>query len=264
MRYCNFSLIVDNRSLYKPILLPSGPLGVEVNKLKKRYDYHIENFEFDEKVSNERIRCSGYIFWQRKQVIPSTLRGIQIYIRNVGIGLYDTGLMNFSTVNPTSRAGQMSGELYVEEGLERALNVDRNSFRETDAHYLALQQRLWNILGSGTKGDGIIGKSVESYYARKSRSDDEKYGFHINEMEQYVQNISNGNLGIAFSRKETQEPFTYKDGKIVVYENSPRWPKSRADRLQIQRILIAVKAAIESGKSREEILKILEELLLRN
>lgn len=259
----NFSLIVDNRQLFKPILLPSGPLGMDIKNLKMGYDYYIETFELDERVANERIKCSGYIFWQRKQVIPSTLRGIQIYIRNVGIGLYDSGLMNFSTVNPTSRAGQMSAEIYVEEGLERALNVDRNSFRETDAHYLALQQRLWTILGSGSVGDGIIGKSVESYYVRKNQSDDKNYDVHVNNMEHLVQDIGRGDLEISFSKRGIQEPISYKEGKITVYENSPRWPKSRADRLEVQRILIAVKAAIESGKSREEILKILEDLLLR-
>jgi hypothetical protein len=259
----NFSLIVDNRQLLKPILLPSGPLGVDVKKLKMGHDYFVETFELDEKVANERIKCSAYIFWQRKQVIPSVLRGIQIYIRNVGIGLYDSGLMNFSTVNPTSRAGQMSAEIYVEEGLERALNVDRNSFRETDAHYLALQQKLWTIIGSGSVGDGIIGKSVKAYYVRKNQSDDEKYELHVNDMKHLVHDIGKGDLEISFSKRGTQEPFSYTNGKITVYENSPRWPKSRADRLEVQRILIAVKAAIESGKSRDEILKILEDLLLR-
>ena len=260
----NFSLIVDNKPLLKPILLPSGPLGIEINKLEKGYDYHIETFEVNEKVDNEWIRCSGYIFWQRKQVIPSTLRGIQIYIRNVGIGLYDSGLMNFSTVNPTSRAGQMSAEIYVEEGLERALNVDRNSFRETDAHYLALQQKLWTVLGSGTKGDGIIGKSVQSYYSRKSRSDDEKYNIHTSELHEKVLSISKGNLELAFSKKASYEPYVYRNGKITVYENSPAWPKSRDERLGVQKIIIAVKAAIESKASPEEILSVLEDILLKN
>ena len=42
--------------------------------------------------------------------------------------------------------GQVSGEIYVKEGLESALNIDRSSFRETDSHYLAIRAHLWNLL----------------------------------------------------------------------------------------------------------------------
>jgi hypothetical protein len=42
--------------------------------------------------------------------------------------------------------GQVSGEVYVQEGLESALNIDRASFRETDPHYLALRAVLWKQL----------------------------------------------------------------------------------------------------------------------
>jgi len=114
----NFRVLVDNRSLLKPVLLPSGAVARE-DKIERGYDYYIETFGRDEPEDEEPLKYEGYMFWQRRQVEPSAVRGIQIYIRNVGIGLYDQTLMGFSVVNPTSRAGQISGEIYVEEGLER-------------------------------------------------------------------------------------------------------------------------------------------------
>src|SRR5207247_2568810 len=42
--------------------------------------------------------------------------------------------------------GQVTGEIYVEDGLEPALNIDRDSFRETDVHYQAMRAHVWELL----------------------------------------------------------------------------------------------------------------------
>jgi hypothetical protein len=258
----NFSLTVDNRPLFKPVLLPTGMSGVKDGSLKESLDYFIEPFEFDKEIDHERLKCKGYVFWQRKQIIPSSLRGIQIYIKNVGIGLYDHTLMNFANLNVTSRAGQISGEIYIEEGLERALNVDRNSFRETDAHYLALQQYLWEKIGSGKKGHGIFGKSVQSYYDRKDKSDQEKYKAHTKELDEIINKYSSGKLRLSVKEEESVEPYRLTKSTLILNENSPRWPKPRDEKYLSQRILFAVRAAIASDASPMDILNLLEELLL--
>ena len=54
-----------------------------------------------------------------------------------------------------AQTGQISGEIYIEEGLEQALNVDRRSFRETDPHYLMLQQHIWQEISA------ILQKSID-------------------------------------------------------------------------------------------------------
>lgn len=259
----NFSLGVDNRSLSKPILLPSGMLARQEDKLEEKYDYYIERFNHKGIVDGEPLAYQGYIFWQRKQVQPSTIRGIQIYIRDVGIGLYDNTLMKYSTVNPDSRAMQMSGEIYVEEGLERALNVDRNSFRETDAHYLALQQHLSKILGSTRRTDGVMGMAVESYWIRKGRSDEQEDKEHIAELRRLVEEVSNGQFTLSFSKQAESDPYVLKDDQIVVYDASPRWPKSKAERHRNQRILVAIQVSIAVGTSPKKILLQLENLLLK-
>jgi hypothetical protein len=45
----------------------------------------------------------------------------------------------------------ISGEIYIEDGLEDALNIDRNSFRESDIAYIKLQEYLFTKLG-GSNG----------------------------------------------------------------------------------------------------------------
>ena len=41
----------------------------------------------------------------------------------------------------------MTGEVFVTRGLEEALNIDRNSFNETDLQFVALRRFLFQFLG---------------------------------------------------------------------------------------------------------------------
>lgn len=257
----DFAVLVDNRFLSKPTLLPSGALADE-EPLEPEFDYYLQSFRSDNTVDEEQLKYAGYIFWQRKQVQPSVVRGIQIYIRNVGIGLYDQTLMGFSTVNPTSRAGQMSGEIYVDEGLERGLNVDRNSFRETDAHYVALQDHIWRLLGSATRSDGVMGMSVDAYWKRRERVEEHARKEHVRELRDLVSLASGGKLALRFSERETDKAYTVGARAITVYDASPGWPRSASDRRLYQRVLVPARAAIAAGKSAEQILAILEKTLL--
>ena len=260
----NFALQVDNRRIYKPILLPSGNLlKFSLSDLEKGFDYYLEEIHSDTEIDDEPLRYSGYIYWQREQNQPSTQRGIHIFIRNSGVGGYDQTLLNFSVVNPTSRAGQVSGEIYVEEGLERALNVDRHSFKETDAHYLALQQHIWRVLGSGALKDGIFGKSVEAYYKRKERSDALEQRKHEQLLVNGVHEVAGLPVDLQFDDDTLKrEPFEVQNNKIIIFNNSPKWPRSNSDRQTSQRILILAKAALISGANAFDLYDLLEKILL--
>jgi len=258
-----FSLVVDNQTLLKPILLPSGSVA-EFNSLEKELDYVIRKIDFDDIIDGEALEYHGYLYWQREQNHPSKVRGLRIFIRNVGIGLYDDSLMNFKNVNPTSRAGQISGEIYVDQGLERALSVDRNSFKDTDAHYKRLEQHVWRLLGSTKQGDGILGNSVDSYVQRKERSDGLKKIAHHNELKSRVEQMTNNLVKIDISEKENDSPYKTKANRITVYENSPAWPRSGEEKYLFQKIIVSLRAALLAGATAEELLDKLEELLLKS
>lgn len=262
-----FSVIVDNRELFKPILLPSAKIGkINSDSLRDELDYFVDTFK--EKImvgpgeDKKELRFNGYIYWQRSQNQPSTIRGIEIYIRNVGIGLYDQTLLNFSTVNPTSRAGQISGEVYVESGLEDALNVDRNSFRETDAEYIALQDFIWSRLGSTTSGDGVLGLSVDAYWQRKSIKEKDEEHKHLAMLRELVDRVSSGKVDVELLRTKGETRFV-EDGKrrLIVHLNSTEWPRSALERRRSQVILIPIKVAIMAGAKPEELFHLLEDFL---
>lgn len=259
----SFSLRVDDRQLHKPILLPSGALS-ELETLREGLDYLIRVVNSDDIVGGEPLKYQGYLYWQRQQNEPSTIRGVRIYIRNVGIGPYDQTLMSFSTVNPTSRAGQITGEIYVEDGLERALSVDRNSFKETDAHYIALQQHIWRLLGSTYRENGILGLSVDSYYKRKEISDRAKKSLQLSELKANVNAAARNRVSVIVTDDMNEKPYKATRNRITVYENSPAWPRSIDEKYLYQRIIIPIRAAVLVGATAEEIVDFLESLLLKS
>lgn len=148
-----FQLFVDGVELFKPILLPHS----------KNVDYKVyPHLDCTESLSDGRtLRVRGYIYWQNKRILPRELQGILVRVRNVGIGSFDPTYLGYPR-HEGWKFSQMTGELYVDEGLDEAINIDRASFRETDEAYLKLQDFLFQRLGKATdEGAGIFSSIKE-------------------------------------------------------------------------------------------------------
>ena len=96
------------------------------------------------------LSFQGYIFHQRKQIFPPELQGLLVRIRNVGITGYESDMLKYPR-NLGPMTGGMTGEVYIDRGLEEALNIDRNSFNETHKHFVRLQEVLFRHLGVPNK-----------------------------------------------------------------------------------------------------------------
>lgn len=136
----NFKVIVDGYELRKPILLPSGS-----DLHQQGEDFQIYPFSY---IGGEedRLEFEGYIFHQRTQVSPPELQGLMVRIRNIGIGSYQADMLKYP-INLGPMLHGMSGEVYVDVGLEASLNIDRNSFNETHAHFITLKDVVYRHLG---------------------------------------------------------------------------------------------------------------------
>ncbi|MBG0784686.1 MAG: ATP-binding protein [Anaerolineaceae bacterium] len=254
-----FSLNIDDITLYKPILLPSGKLA-KSKKLKKGADYVLQEVSFNKVIGGDPLKFHGYLYWQRNQNEPDGIRGLQIYVRNVGIGLYDSSLLGYRDVNPTSRAGQISGEIYVDSGLDKALNVDRNSFKETDSQYIQLQRCIWDLLGSTRRGDGILGASVDSYYIRLEQKEKDDYEEQALQLKELISSLISNDVDIEVNSKLADEPYEITGNKIIVNSKSSFWPRKRVDRNICQKILIGIKAAQIFGDN-EDLVEIVENIV---
>ena len=136
-----FKVIVDGYELRKPVLLPTTADLVSLET-----DYQVYPFGFEAPVSGG-LSFQGYVFHQRRQISPPELQGILVRIRNVGINGYESDMLKYPR-NLGPMMGGMTGEAYVDSGLEEALNIDRNSFNETHEHFVQLRESLFRHLGT--------------------------------------------------------------------------------------------------------------------
>ncbi len=160
----NFRVYLDGVELFKPILLP--PTNSTEHKIYPRLNYHRE---FS---SGRKLKVRGYIYWQKTRILPRELQGVLVRVRNVGVGSCDPTYLSYPK-HEGWKFSQMFGELYVDEGLDEAINIDRASFRETDEAYLALQEFLFTRLGKETDEEASIFsniKSVTSEIARRRKA----------------------------------------------------------------------------------------------
>lgn len=143
-----FRVFLDGVELFKPILLPYGS-----SVTHKVYPH----LDFSRKLSDSRtLQVRGYLYWQNTRILPRELQGILVRVRNVGIGAFDPTYLGYPK-HEGWKFSQLCGELYIDQGLEEAINIDRASFRETDEAYLALQEFLFQRLGKETdQGAGVF------------------------------------------------------------------------------------------------------------
>ena len=136
----NFRVIVDGYEIRKPILLPTA------EDLQQRgEDFEVYPFSFTGEKTND-LSLHGYVFHQRRQISPPELQGILLRIRNVGVKGYESDMLDYPR-NLGPMRGGMTGEIYVDIGLEDALNIDRNSFNETHDDFIRVRDELFQHLG---------------------------------------------------------------------------------------------------------------------
>ncbi|MEP1778595.1 ATP-binding protein [Reichenbachiella sp.] len=138
----DFAVVFDDIQLYRGIKLPF-PLWRH-NHLQECQLFY---FEYNSIVRKRPLIFKAYFFAQESAIKPRDLKGLQIRIKNVGIGLNDATFIKYDKIE-SPRDNWISGEIYVEEGLESALNIDRDSFNENDEHYFILRQQIHSFLSS--------------------------------------------------------------------------------------------------------------------
>jgi hypothetical protein len=132
----DFKVIVDNIPLAKPVSLQQNTGGYTVRRIEPQHRL----------VYGRNLRFHGYIVVQEgAQLKPDELRGILIRIKNVAIGYYDPSMLDYR-YNEGPRSRWLTGEVFVDEGLEDALNIDRDSFNRFHPQFRALQEAVHKVL----------------------------------------------------------------------------------------------------------------------
>ena len=256
LREYQFKVVVDGLSLRKPNRYPLVSLQRPQQRQTTGKLFSInENVE----VYGQTFKLSGYIYLQnRRAVEPMELRGLLVRIRNIAIGTYDPTLFNYPKV-PAPRFNWLSGEIYVEGGLEFALNIDRDSFNEIHPHFVKLKEIIHNLLRDKIFPEADRGQREGSQEIRKDRE---------KQREKKLESLIHQELGdnyLVTSTDEKSFPLTIDTARKLIFKNnqSKFLPKSKSKQEFIQLIAHAFEISMEvpEDKRREKFYQLLSEFV---
>ena len=218
-----FEVVVDGLSLRKPNQYPLAPPQIPDRESTTGRLFSVNN---ETEVYGRMLKLSGYIYLQDSRAVePMELRGLLIRIRNIAIGNYDSTLFAYPRI-PAPRFNWLSGEIYVEEGLESAINIDRDSFNEMHPHFLKLKEITHNLLRTKIFPEADRGQRERSQKMRGNKE---------NKTLESLKTLIRQELGDNYTPTSTAGnifPITIDAGENVIFENnqSEFLPKSKSKR----------------------------------
>ena len=140
-----FSVFVDEVQLFRPVRFTS--LATTTHAIKEpllfigKHDFHLKDVP-KEMHGGQQLSFEGYLFWTPK-VVPTEHIGILVRIGDSNGTLFDESFMKYQ-VSEQTRLKQVTAEIFVKEGLDAALNIDRESFNYAHPHYQVLTKWVHN------------------------------------------------------------------------------------------------------------------------
>ena len=148
-----FALALNGHAVRRQILLPHYRLkkrqdpDEQTRLLKRGIGFDVTSFRSRRRAP---VKFEGYVMVQAQQLFPAELRGLLVRIRGVGIGGHRT--FNLTGTSIATMLPALSGEIWVESGLDDALQFDRESFREDHPNFQWFRQNVATIIENQSKG----------------------------------------------------------------------------------------------------------------
>ena len=141
-----FSVTLDGVALRRPIQLPGdlnkpSRVGAPVMIAAKQENPFSEG---NLKRAGGRLSFEAYLYWN-SQIIPKETTGVLVRIRGASGTLFDPTFLNYQ-ISEQTRLRQITAEIFVHEGLDSAVNIDRESFNYSHPHFLYIQRWLHRAL----------------------------------------------------------------------------------------------------------------------
>ena len=145
-RVGDFEVLFDDLKLARPIKFKGLP--TTSNALKKQLVFvgqcREEFTKAPKELSGGPLEFEAYLFWTPK-VAPVEHQGALIRIHGSSGTLFDSTFMRYQ-VSEQTRLRQTICEIFVKEGLDSALNIDRESFNNAHPHSVYITKWLHSAL----------------------------------------------------------------------------------------------------------------------
>lgn len=135
-----FSVIVDDVELLRPVAFDSllhGNSGIGrplmfFGKVRSPLG------KVAPELGGGGLAFEAYFYWNQK-ITPKENNGCLVRVNNASGVLFDKSFLNYQ-VSELTRLRQLMSEVFITEGLDAALNIDRESFNFSHPHYQYLQK----------------------------------------------------------------------------------------------------------------------------
>lgn len=155
-----FSVFIDGVQLFRPVRLSENLQGSKSLGQPLLFTGKV-NTDFGGAAterSGGRLAFEAYLYWNSK-IIPKESIGALIRVNGASGTLFDPDFLGYQIAEQT-RKKQVTCEIFVLEGLDGALNIDRESYNTSHPHYLFIQKWLHNAFRQFATQHKRIGREV--------------------------------------------------------------------------------------------------------
>jgi hypothetical protein len=153
-----FRVEVDGVQLARPIVFRNQPKTATAVKTPLLFAGSCrETFKGKPvELSGGPLEFEGYLFWTPK-VLPSQHQGVVVRVGNASGAAFDRTFMGYQ-VSEQTRLRQITAEIFIRQGFDGAINLDRESYNFAHPHYQFLVKWLHSAIRQLTNRHKDIGK----------------------------------------------------------------------------------------------------------
>lgn len=155
-----FEIFVDGVKLKRPVRFPEELMG---SKTLERPLLFVgsASTNFDN-IAEERtggaLSFEAYFYWNSK-IIPKESIGALIRVNGASGTLFDPEFLAYQ-VSEQTRKKQITCEIFVTQGLDGAMNIDRESYNTSHPHFLFIQKWVHNAFRQFATQSKRLGKEI--------------------------------------------------------------------------------------------------------
>jgi anti-anti-sigma regulatory factor len=138
----DFKVTIDSVELRRPISLPETLQAPSLIERPMMFVGSVETSFSGATAarSGGRLSFEAYLYWNSR-IIPKENIGAIVRVNDASGTLFDPEFLGYQ-VSEQTRKKQITCEIYVKEGLDGALNIDRESYNTSHPHFLYIQRWL--------------------------------------------------------------------------------------------------------------------------
>ena len=243
----HFEVFMDGVQLLRPILCRNLPRTENAVKTPLLFVGR-QREEFAGKLrelSGGPLEFEAYLFWAPK-IVPKQHQGVILRVGNASGALFDNEFMGYETSEIT-RKSQVTAEIFVSEGLDDAINLDRESFNYAHPHYQFLTKWLHSAFRQLSNRSKELSKQIRTAERRHEAAQTrEKVAVKVRAAlkSRGIEDVPEVELLEPARKAETAK--LRREGKIVLHREVviPPSTQTRHTELETNKLKLAEKKAV--------------------